>query len=51
VPYELGKKLFDAAPDPGKKLFTIDGGGHNDPEPAEYDQALEEFLERLSRSE
>jgi fermentation-respiration switch protein FrsA (DUF1100 family) len=51
VPYELGKKLFDAAPDPGKKFFTIDGGGHNDPEPAEYDQALAGFLERLSRSE
>jgi fermentation-respiration switch protein FrsA (DUF1100 family) len=29
VPYELGRKLFDAAPEP-KAFETIEGAGHND---------------------
>lgn len=29
IPYALGKKLFDAAPNP-KTLITIEGGNHND---------------------
>ena len=47
VPFELGRKLFDAVPGPQKRFFTIEGGGHNNPEPPEYDAALEEFLESL----
>jgi fermentation-respiration switch protein FrsA (DUF1100 family) len=47
VPYTLGRKLFDAAPSTQKRLFSIDRGGHNDPEPPEYEEALAEFLKSL----
>jgi len=47
VPYALGQKLFEAVQSPQKRLFTIPGGGHNDPEPPEYDAALAEFLTEL----
>ena len=43
----LGRKLFDAAPSTQKRLFSIDHGGHNDPEPPEYEEALAEFLKSL----
>ena len=47
VPYELGHKLFAAAKSESKRFFAIDGGGHNDPEPPEYDAVLDEFLTSL----
>lgn len=49
VPYELGRKLFEAAPHANKRFFAIEGGGHNDPEPEEYDAVLDEFLGALAR--
>jgi fermentation-respiration switch protein FrsA (DUF1100 family) len=46
VPYELGQKLFQAAP--GRKQFvTFEGGDHNDPEPDSYSAELEKFLQSL----
>lgn len=29
IPYEQGRKLFDAAPEP-KRFYTVEGAGHND---------------------
>lgn len=46
VPWRLGRRLFDAAPGP-KQWVTIRGGGHNDPQPPEFYEALEEFLQRV----
>ena len=49
VPYNLGRKLFEAAPGSHKTFFAIEGGGHNDPEPQAYDAVLDEFLGSLPR--
>jgi fermentation-respiration switch protein FrsA (DUF1100 family) len=46
VPYELGRKLYDAAPGP-KEFYVIDGGDHNHAEPPAYADAIERFLDRL----
>lgn len=46
IPYELGQKLFAAAPGP-KRFITIEGGDHNCRQPEEYRQALDEFLDSL----
>jgi len=48
VPYELGQKLFAAAPGP-KEFITLEGGDHNDLEPESYSLALERFLQSLPR--
>ncbi len=46
VPYESGKRLFEAAG--GAKLFVdVPGGDHNDPPTKAYLDALERFLEAL----
>jgi fermentation-respiration switch protein FrsA (DUF1100 family) len=47
VPFALGEKLFEAATSADKRFFEIAGGGHNDPEPPEYDAALDDFLGSL----
>jgi fermentation-respiration switch protein FrsA (DUF1100 family) len=47
VPLELGRKLYDAAPTTRKELFTIEGGGHNSPEPREYYLMLDRWLDEL----
>ena len=47
VPFELGKRLFDAAIEP-KRFVEIPGGDHDDPPTQEYLIALERFLEALS---
>jgi uncharacterized protein len=47
VPYELGQKLFAAVPSAQKRFFTIEGGGHNDMEPPEYEAVVGEFLDSL----
>lgn len=44
IPCSLGRKLFGAVTCDQKRFFEIQGGGHNDPEPPNYDVALEEFL-------
>jgi hypothetical protein len=47
VPYELGRKLFDASPSERKTFFSIEGGDHNSPEPREYYLVLDRWLEEL----
>jgi uncharacterized protein len=46
VPYAQGQALYDAAPGL-KKLITVRGGKHNDPQPEEYRVALDQFLDQL----
>ena len=43
IPYELGRKLFAAAPAP-KQFINLPGGRHNDPQTPEYNSALKRFL-------
>jgi len=47
VPFSLGQRLFAAVKSEVKRFFPIESGGHNDPEPPEYETALEEFLASL----
>ncbi len=46
VPFELGRRLFDAANEP-KRFVRVAGGDHNDPPTREYLDALSRFLESL----
>jgi uncharacterized protein len=48
VPYALGQKLFAAVTSQNKRFIAFDGGGHNDAEPASYDEALDQFLDSLA---
>ena len=48
VPYELGKKLFDAANEP-KQFVKIPGGNHNDHPTPTYIAALETWLTNLPK--
>ncbi len=43
IPFAQGEKLYESAPG-SKRFFREQGGKHNDPHPAEYHGALEEFL-------
>jgi len=46
VPFEMGKRLYDAAPHP-KRLFTVENAHHNDAYLAsklDYLKEIEEFL-------
>ena len=45
VPFEHGRRLFDAAPSERKQFITHTGGGHNDPQPPSYYGQLQEFLD------
>jgi len=47
VPYQLGRRLFEAAPSRNKKFITLRGGDHNDPQPASYYEQLDAFLNTL----
>jgi fermentation-respiration switch protein FrsA (DUF1100 family) len=47
VPFEMGKRLFDAATTPNKRFFVVEGGDHNGPQPDEFYDALGEFLDEL----
>jgi uncharacterized protein len=47
VPFAQGQALYDASPSANKRLFTVPGGKHNDPQPEEYRVALDEFLNQL----
>jgi len=47
VPFDMGKKLFDAATTANKKFFVVEGGDHNGPQPDDYYVALGEFLDSL----
>lgn len=46
IPYEMGRRLFEAANEP-KTFVTLRGGGHNDPQTPEFYQALDRFLGEL----
>lgn len=46
VPHRHGEELYAAAPGP-KRLVTVAGGKHNDPQPEEYRVALDEFIAQL----
>jgi fermentation-respiration switch protein FrsA (DUF1100 family) len=50
VPYEQGKQVFEAAPEP-KKFFTIPGAAHNDTYIVggkRYFQQLKKFIDGCS---
>jgi fermentation-respiration switch protein FrsA (DUF1100 family) len=49
VPHPLGQRLFAAIPSPNKQFISLEGAGHNDPEPSSYDAALNHFLASLPR--
>ncbi len=44
VPYEFGKRLFDAANEP-KQMITFEDRDHNDPQPMHYYAELKGFLD------
>lgn len=46
VPYQFGRRLFEAANEP-KQFLTFGDSDHNDPPDRSYYQALAEFLDRL----
>lgn len=46
VPYELGRRLFEAANEP-KQFRPLPGHDHNDPQPPDYYDALAAFLDGL----
>jgi fermentation-respiration switch protein FrsA (DUF1100 family) len=47
IPMALGRKLFDAAPEP-KTWLTVPGTGHNDVQTPEAERAVLDFLAQLS---
>ena len=47
VPFEMGKKLFDAATTANKRFFVVEEGSHNAPHGDDYYEALGEFLDSL----
>ncbi len=48
VPYDFGKRLFEAANEP-KQLLTVPGGDHNDPRNRRYYDQLRAFVEGLGK--
>jgi fermentation-respiration switch protein FrsA (DUF1100 family) len=48
VPYELGKRLFDAADCEEKNFVVVKGGTHNEPHRREYWNALAAFIEGIA---
>ncbi|MCC6491735.1 MAG: alpha/beta fold hydrolase [Pirellulales bacterium] len=47
VPYEMGRRLFEAAGSTNKRFITCEGGDHSCPQTDEYYEALVEFLDSL----
>jgi len=47
VPFEIGKRLFAAAPSQQKRFIEFPGAGHNGPLPSSYYQALVGFVSSL----
>lgn len=47
VPFDMGRRLFEAAPGADKQFIPIEGGTHNSATPEESWNALVEFLDRL----
>jgi hypothetical protein len=50
IPYQLGRRLFEAANEP-KRFVTLPGVGHNDPLPPEWDDAVDDFLASIQNPE
>ena len=46
IPLAVGRKLFEAAPEP-KTWLTVDGAGHNDVQTPGAERAVLDFLDRL----
>jgi fermentation-respiration switch protein FrsA (DUF1100 family) len=49
VPYDLGRRLFDAAPNDNKRFYDEEGMGHNDPYTHGYWLTLQTFLRELDK--
>jgi fermentation-respiration switch protein FrsA (DUF1100 family) len=47
IPYEQGVELYEACPSQNKRMITVRGGKHNDPQPDEYRQALDQLIAEL----
>lgn len=47
VPFELGRRLFDAIPSRQKQFFEVPYGRHNDSPPPSYYAALAQFLDQV----
>ena len=48
VPYQSGKRLFDASPSANKTFVTLEDTGHNDPNPQEFHKALDQLFSQLA---
>lgn len=48
IPFELGRRLFEAAPSTLKRFIPLEGFQHNDSHPASYYAQLNEFLDEIS---
>ncbi|MEM6656324.1 MAG: alpha/beta hydrolase [Planctomycetota bacterium] len=49
IPIEQGRRLYDVSPSEPKEFFEVRGGGHNDPQPRGYYQAVRAFLDSASQ--
>lgn len=47
IPYDQGLALYEACPSTSKRMITVRGGKHNDPQPEEYRAAFDEFIAGL----
>ncbi|MCA9249214.1 MAG: alpha/beta hydrolase, partial [Planctomycetales bacterium] len=50
VPFLFGQRLHAAAVGNAKYFHTIAGGTHNDPQPRDYYELLDSFLNRLAEN-
>lgn len=48
VPFQLGKRLYEAAPGENKQFIESETLGHNEPWPSDHYDRLEQFLHSLS---
>jgi uncharacterized protein len=47
IPMDFGRRLFEAAAGRRKEFFVVPRGGHNDPQPHAYYEALATFLDSV----
>ncbi len=50
IPFQLGRRLFDAAPTSEKQFVELTDWGHNDPQPGSYYRQLRAFLDRVDEA-
>jgi len=48
IPFESGKRLFDACGSTDKTFFTMKNKGHNDPQPQEFYDKYRQLVERTA---